>query len=310
MTIYTDLNDIPLHNYTASIGFFDGVHLGHRFLIDCIRKKAADTHTHSAVITFTNHPKTLIHPEEPLRLLNTFDEKIQNLTSTGIDVCFALSFSPTLRNLSAHDFIQDILARRLHVKTLLIGYDHKFGHNRTEDFQDYVGHGASCGMQVLAAQSFDDGHGRHYSSSAIRRQLLSGNVTEAAILLGQPYQIKGTVVNGKHLGRTLGFPTANLTVDHPEKLIPSCGVYAVRATLQDGIVFPGMLNIGTRPTISDNDQKITLETHLFGFEGNLYGQSLTLSFISRLRNEIKQPSLEALQTQLIHDREAALAVLS
>lgn len=310
MTIYKDLYDIPLHNYTASIGFFDGVHKGHRFLIDCIRQKAAETRTYSAVITFTNHPKTLLHPEEPLQLLNTPDEKMQNLASTGLDACFALSFTPTLRNLSACEFIQDVLARCLHVKTLLIGYDHKFGHNRTEDFHDYVRHGAAYGMQVLATPSFEDGQGRHYSSSAIRQTLLSGDVTEAATLLGQPYQVKGVVVNGHHLGRTFGFPTANLAVDHRDKLIPACGVYAVRATLEDGTTFPGMLNIGTRPTLSENDPKITLETHLFGFEGNLYGQSLTLSFVSRLRNEIKQPSIEALQAQLIQDREAALKALS
>lgn len=309
MTIYKETSGPAGESYTAGIGFFDGVHRGHRFLIDRIRSTAAASGTRSAVVTFTNHPRALLHPEEPLRLINTAAEKVANLAATGLDACFMLDFTLAVRRLSAEAFIRDVLARRFHIATLLIGYDHRFGYDRAEGFADYVRHGRAHGVEVLPAPALDDGTGLHYSSSAVRRALEAGDVAQAAVLLGQPYRLAGTVIDGHHLGRTLGFPTANLCPTHPEKIIPAGGVYAVSATLPDGTVRPAMLNIGTRPTVADGEPQETLEAHVIGFEGNLYGQSLTLSFVQRLRDESKQPSLAALRAQLTCDRRAALAAL-
>lgn len=309
MTIYKELGDPCRQSYTVGIGFFDGVHRGHRFLIEKIRQQAAAVGTLSAVVTFSNHPRTLLHPEEPLRLINTAAEKEANLAATGLDACFMLDFTPAVRCLSAEAFIRDVLVRRFHVASLLIGYDHRFGHDRTEGFADYVRYGQTYGVTVLPAPMLDDGSGRHYSSSEVRRALEAGDVALAATLLGQPYRLEGAVIDGHHLGRTLGFPTANVQPSHAEKIIPAGGVYAVCARLADGTERPAMLNIGTRPTVADGERQITLEAHIIGFEGDLYGQSLTLSFVQRLRDESKLPSLAALQAQLTHDRAAALAAL-
>lgn len=308
MTIYRDFSEIK-GSYTACIGFFDGVHKGHRFLLEHLQKEARFTNTLSAVISFANHPRKLIQPDFQLHLINTLDEKIANLSSTGIDACFLLDFTEDIRNLSAREFICDFLSAKMHVTKLLIGYDHRFGRDRAEGFEDYVRYGRSCGMEVVQEPVFNDGTDRNYSSSEVRRNLISGNIAEATSILGQYYKLEGVVIHGHQLGRKLGFPTANLNPFEKDKIIPSNGVYAAKVQLENGDSFPSMVNIGFRPTVDSEMNRLSVEAHLIGFEGDLYDQSITISFIERIRDERKMSSIEELKKQLSLDCKTSLQII-
>ena len=308
MTIYRDFSEIK-GSYTACIGFFDGVHKGHRFLLEHLQKEARLTNTLSAVISFANHPRKLIQPDFQLHLINTLDEKITNLSSTGIDACFLLDFTEDIRNLSAREFICDFLSAKMHVTKLLIGYDHRFGRDRAEGFEDYVRYGKSCGMEVVQEPVFNDGTDRNYSSSEVRRNLISGNIAEATSILGQYYRLEGVVIHGHQLGRKLGFPTANLNPFEKDKIIPSNGVYAAKVQLENGDSFPSMVNIGFRPTVDSEMNRLSVEAHLIGFEGDLYDQSITISFIERIRDERKMSSIEELKKQLSLDCKTSLQII-
>ena len=308
MTIYRDFSEIK-GSYTACIGFFDGVHKGHRFLLEHLQKEARLTNTLSAVISFANHPRKLIQPDFQLHLINTLDEKIANLSSTGIDACFLLDFTEDIRNLTAREFICDFLSAKMHVTKLLIGYDHRFGRDRAEGFEDYVRYGKSCGMEVVQEPVFNDGTDRNYSSSEVRRNLISGNIAEATSILGQYYKLEGVVIHGHQLGRKLGFPTANLNPFEKDKIIPSNGVYAAKVQLENGDSFPSMVNIGFRPTVDSEMNRLSVEAHLIGFEGDLYDQSITISFIERIRDERKMSSIEELKKQLSLDCKTSLQII-
>lgn len=308
MTIYRDFSEIK-GSYTACIGFFDGVHKGHRFLLEHLQKEARLTNTLSAVISFANHPRKLIQPDFQLHLINTLEEKIANLSSTGIDACFLLDFTEDIRNLSAREFICDFLSAKMHVTKLLIGYDHRFGRDRAEGFEDYVRYGKSCGMEVVQEPVFNDGTDRNYSSSEVRRNLISGNIAEATSILGQYYRLEGVVIHGHQLGRKLGFPTANLNPFEKDKIIPSNGVYAAKVQLENGDSFPSMVNIGFRPTVDSEMNRLSVEAHLIGFEGDLYDQSITISFIERIRDERKMSSIEELKKQLSLDCKTSLQII-
>lgn len=308
MTIYRDFSEIK-GSYTACIGFFDGVHKGHRFLLEHLQKEARLTNTLSAVISFANHPRKLIQPDFQLHLINTLEEKIANLSSTGIDACFLLDFTEDIRNLTAREFICDFLSAKMHVTKLLIGYDHRFGRDRAEGFEDYVRYGKSCGMEVVQEPVFNDGTDRNYSSSKVRRNLISGNIAEATSILGQYYKLEGVVIHGHQLGRKLGFPTANLNPFEKDKIIPSNGVYAAKVQLENGDSFPSMVNIGFRPTVDSEMNRLSVEAHLIGFEGDLYDQSITISFIERIRDERKMSSIEELKKQLSLDCKTSLQII-
>lgn len=308
MTIYRDFSEIK-GSYTACIGFFDGVHKGHRFLLEHLQKEARLTNTLSAVISFANHPRKLIQPDFQLHLINTLDEKIANLSSTGIDACFLLDFTEDIRNLTAREFICDFLSAKMHVTKLLIGYDHRFGRDRAEGFEDYVRYGKSCGMEVVQEPVFNDGTDRNYSSSEVRRNFISGNIAEATSILGQYYRLEGVVIHGHQLGRKLGFPTANLNPFEKDKIIPSNGVYAAKVQLENGDSFPSMVNIGFRPTVDSEMNRLSVEAHLIGFEGDLYDQSITISFIERIRDERKMSSIEELKKQLSLDCKTSLQII-
>lgn len=307
MKIYKNFEQIE-GQYTACIGFFDGVHRGHRYLLQHLQQEAKDHHTLSAVVTFANHPRRLVQPDFPLLLVDTLDERLQKLSDTGIDACFLLDFTEEIRQHTAEQFIHNVLSQQMHITRLLIGYDHRFGRNRSEGFEDYVRFGAACGMTVVQEPVFNDGSGINYSSSEVRRALVAGDIQKATTLLGSHYRLQGEVVHGHKLGRQLGFPTANIDPHNDDKIRPENGVYAGIATLADGHSFPTMINIGCRPTV-DNTQKITFEAHLIGFKGDLYGQRLTLDFVERIRDERKMNSLEDLKKQLARDCKSVPVII-
>lgn len=294
----------------ATIGFFDGVHRGHRYLIEQVRQAARERGLAATAVTFPVHPRRVMQPDFPLQLLTTRDEKLALLSDTGLDYCLMLPFTPQLASLSARDFME-LLCRDHAIRTLVIGHDHRFGHNRSEGFDDYVRHGRELGMEVLPAQAYSyrqaDGQLRTVSSSVIRKLLLQGEVEEAASGLGYDYFLEGTVVDGYHVGRTIGFPTANLHVTDADKLLPADGVYAVRVML-DGKTYKGMSSIGLRPTL-DNGSQRSIETYIFDFHGNIYEQPMRLSFVRRTRGEIKFPSVAQLAEQLHRDEEEIRAIL-
>lgn len=310
MIIFRKFTDISAE-FTACIGFFDGLHRGHQFLLQHLINRAKANGTKSAVITFANHPRKVVQPDFELHLIDTLDERLAKIESAGIDVCFLLDFTEEIRQLTAEQFLKDFLSEKLHVRELLIGYDHRFGRNRAEGFDDYVRYGRECGMNIVQEPVFSSGENaeQNFSSSEVRRNLLSGNVALAAKLLGAPYALTGTVVDGHKLGRKLGFPTANIKPCNQDKIIPARGVYAVRAELSDGSLLPAMLNIGVRPTV-DNTEQLSLEVNIIDYSGNLYGQDIRIFFIDRIRDEIKMPSLDELTAQLAKDRQTALDLLN
>ena len=295
--------------FAATIGFFDGVHQGHRFLLGQLQEAAAARGLKSLVVTFDRHPREVVQSGWRPQLLTTLDEKTELLWQTGVDQVVVLPFDESLAALTARQFMSDVLVSRFHVALLLAGYDNRFGHGRTETFDDYVAYGHELGMEVVCARPLlTDGEADGaFSSSLVRRLLTAGDVARAAECLGRCYTISGQVVHGEHKGHGLGFPTANLLPGDSRKLIPARGCYAVEALLADGTRHRGMTNIGTRPTFQGVRQ--TLETHLFDFSEDIYGQPLTLGFVARLRDEQKFPSQDALSAQLSRDRQAAEKIL-
>lgn len=290
----------------AALGVFDGVHRGHRAVIARVEAEAAARQLDSAVISFRTHPQQVLHPEVPFRMLTSPQERETLLRQTGIDRVVFLDFTREMSQLSAFEFLQ-ILSSQLQVKGLIIGYDHRFGHNRAEGFDDYVRYGQQLGMEILHADELvtDDGP---VSSSIIRKLLLQGDLTTANRLLSYPYTLHGKVVNGFHVGRELGFPTANIDMDYPDKLIPANGVYAVHIVLDDGRRYGGMLNIGNRPTLNrPNDYSI--EANIFDFSGNLYGENLAVELVQYIRPERTFANTEALRTQLVADEAAIRKIL-
>lgn len=300
MIVVKDTGPLKGKELVATIGFFDGVHLGHRFLIEEMKEVARRQNLPSAVITFPQHPRTVLQADYQPKLLNSFEEKIEHLASMGIDYCIILDFTVALSRLTAREFITTVLHRQWQVKTLLIGYDHRFGRDRAEGFEQYVRYGADCGMVVRQATPYAQGRVA-VSSSEIRRLLSLCRVEEAARLLTYPYRLKGHIVSGYKVGRTLGFPTANIQTDEPFKVIPGIGVYAVWVYLEDKR-YKGMLYIGSRPTL-DNGTQITLEVNILDFSGDIYNKEITVIFMKYVREDIKFHSLEELRSQLSRDRE-------
>lgn len=307
MIVIRDTELLKGKRLAATIGFFDGVHLGHRFLINELKEVAQVRGLPSAVITFPEHPRAVLQSDYQPKLLNSFEEKLELLASTGIDYCIVLDFTVELSRLTAREFISDILAGYFHAEALLIGYDHRFGRDRRDGFEQYVAYGAACGMEVIKAYPYDEGR-TVVSSSEIRKMLTECRVSDAAHLLTYPYQLQGTIVNGYKVGRKLGFPTANIQVDEPFKIIPGIGVYAVWVYLKDER-YKGMLYIGDRPTL-DNGNNITLEVNILDFSGDIYNNEITVAFIYYVREDVKFGSLNELKEQLGRDRETVDKLLT
>ena len=305
MNIIKDTHPQALTPSVATIGFFDGVHLGHRHLINQVKMAASLNGWCSSIITFPVHPRQVIQSDYQPSLLSSPEEKIELLASTGIDNCILLPFTRELSQLTAWEFMQ-LLYNQYKVRMLVIGYDHRFGHNRAETFEDYCRYGRELGIHIMQATAYTQEQDK-VSSSVIRRALLSGEVSTATKYLGYPYFMQGTIVSGYQVGRKIGFPTANLQVDFPNKLIPAIGVYAVRVSV-NGQSYRGMLNIGHRPTLN-NGTDLSIEVHILDFEGDIYHQPMRIEFVDFLRPEAKFNSVDELTLQIQKDKEAAIKIL-
>ena len=285
-------------SYAATIGFFDGVHLGHVHLLEELKSIAQQRGLKSMAVTFPEHPRQILQSDYRPRLLSTPDDKMRLLEQTGIDYCFPLHFTSALAVLDAETFMTDFLQKRLGVSTLLVGHDHHFGHDTSLTVDDYRHIGESIGMEVIPADAYLY-QGTPVSSSRIRRELVAGNVKAANEMLGYRYTISGTVIHGLQNGRKMGFPTANLGPYCEFMQIPADGVYSALATV-DGETWPAMLNIGFRPTFQGNAR--TIEAHLLGFDRDIYFHELKLEFVDYLRPERRFSSPQQLAAQLEADR--------
>ena len=281
--------------YVATIGMFDGVHCGHQFVLQHVVDEARQSGMQSMAITFDKSGPQTLTPLDQKRLL---------LTKTGIDRIEVLTFNDALKQMTAREFMQQELRDRLGVKVLLTGYDNRFGHNRTEGFNDYVRYGQELGIEVL--QLPQEGE---ISSSIIRQLVAEGAISKANQLLGNPYTILGSVEHGEHIGTKLGYPTANLVLVDDCQLIPATGVYAVKIRMENSVEWKhGMMNIGMRPTFDGQSQ--TLEVNVFRLKENLYGQQLQVAFFERLRGEQRFDNIEALKAQLQQDAIEAERILA
>lgn len=312
MQLFCETSDIGSRPSVATIGFFDGVHRGHRYLIEQVCAVAAGRGLASSVVTFPVHPRKVMQADYHPKLLTTCDEKVSLLAKTGVDYCMMLDFTPEIARLSAREFMS-ILKDRYQIQALVVGYDHRFGHNRSEGFEDYVHYGRELGMEVLLARAYSYSKEASVtevtvSSSAIRGLLQEGNVSEAAEYLGYDFFLDGTVVGGYQVGRKIGFPTANLRVSDSDKLIPCDGVYAVRVCVE-GKEYGGMLSIGYRPTLENGPDR-SIEVHIFRFDADIYQQPIRLSFVRRTRPELKFDSIEELIAQLHRDEVEIKSILS
>ncbi|WP_294628337.1 riboflavin biosynthesis protein RibF [uncultured Bacteroides sp.] len=313
MQIIHDISPLTPEPCVATIGFFDGVHTGHRYLFRQVKEIASAQNLRSALVTFPVHPRKVMKADYRPELLTTPEEKTALLAELGADYCLMLDFTPDISRLTAREFMRQVLKERFQVKCLVIGYDHRFGHNRSEGFEDYVRYGKEIGMEVIRAKAYagsigtENGEPATVSSSLIRKLLQHGKADMAARCLGYDYFLDGTVVGGYQVGRKIGFPTANLNINAPDKLIPTDGVYAVWVTL-DGKTYMGMLNIGVRPTIGNGSNR-TIEVNILHFHSDIYDKRIRLTFVKQTRPELKFSSIDELVAQLHKDAEETEAIL-
>jgi len=293
---------------TIAVGVFDGVHAGHRMLIEKVLHTAHDSGTRPCIMTFSTHPLRLIAPERAPLMLTTVDERRKLILDCGIEEVIVLDFDENLRNLSAGDFLA-LLSAEYGVEHLIVGFNHHFGRDRKGSVDNYRKLASRFEITVDRAEEvllpeLD----LRVSSSSVRKYLLKGNVENAAAMLTRPYSFSGTVVHGRGQGTSIGFPTANLSPLCRLKLVPKGGVYACLAEI-NGMRFPAVVNIGTCPTLTDG-AGTTIEAHLIGLDRNLYGKDITLSFVRRLRSEKKFKSIDALRTRIALDKETAEKILN
>ena len=306
MKIHRDLNNFHAQNPVLTIGTFDGVHLGHRKIIDRLRLLAKKINGESVIFTFDPHPRKVVAPTESnLRILTTLDEKTELFAQAGIDHLIIYPFTPEFAQLSYEQFVEHILVEQIHTKYLVVGYDHKFGKNRQGDFEFLKDCAARLGFQIekLDVLLMNESN---VSSTKIREAIQRGDFETANSFLGYPFALHGTVVEGQKIGRKIQYPTANVETSDSDKIIPGFGVYAVKARIQEQW-YHGMLNIGNRPTFNNNADQRSIEVHLFDFEADIYGAPIELVFYKKLREEQKFSSIEALKDQLALDKTDTLA---
>jgi len=310
MKIYTEIpeNTGQFKNPVVTIGNFDGVHTGHRKIISTLLQKSREHNGEPFVITFRNHPRTVIHPGSICRVITTVEEKQKALYDLGVDNIVMLDFTKELSNLTADEFYNGLLIRKLKTREIVIGYDHAFGKNREGNIDYLLGLSEKTGVLItqIGEESCDD---EIISSTLLRSEIDSGNMKKVEILLGRKYTVTGKVVAGAGRGgKKLGFPTANILPDNPAKVIPAGGVYAVKVIFPAGEKKGGMLNIGNNPTF--NGSARTIEVNIFDFSGDIYGETLTLEFYDRIRDEVKFSTPEALVEQIKKDESVIRKILN
>ncbi len=305
------IQDISLFKHLTNqtvitIGTFDGVHLGHRKILERLINNAKNTGLKSTVLTFFPHPRMVLQKDTDIKLLNTIEEKTQIMEGLGLDYLVIHPFTKAFSRLSATDFVRDILVNSLKAKKIIIGYDHRFGRNRNANIQDLIAFGNTFDFEVeeIPAQEIDD---VSVSSTKIRNALMEGDITTANSFLSYAYMLTGTIKKGKGLGKQFGFPTANLHIAEDYKLIPKNGAYVVKSMLNGEVHF-GMMNIGFNPTVSGTEKSI--EVNFFEFEGNLYDQKIKVEILHRIRDEQKFSSVEELREQLKKDKSFSLDLIS
>lgn len=314
MKVYSNIDDFkaaltsaqPIKNPVVTTGTFDGVHLGHQKIISRIKDVAKAENGATVLLTFYPHPRMVLFPDDnELKLLSTQQEKIKLLEEYGIDHLIIYPFTKEFSRLTSVEFVRDILVNSIGTKKLVIGYNHHFGRNREGSFEHLKEYGPLYGFDVeeIPAKDIDS---IEVSSTKIRTALLIGDVETAHLYLGHQYTLSGKVVAGKKLGRTIGYPTANILVEDKFKLIPADGVYAVKV-VNNGQEFDGMLNIGLNPTVPGKGRSI--EVNIFNFDKDIYDQEATIQFIRRLRNEVKFDNLEALKKQLAIDKQNTINIM-
>ena len=289
----------------ATIGMFDGVHLGHATLLDFLKEQARQRGLESAVVTFAQHPQAVLHPEAGIKMIMTVDDKLKLIARHGIDCTVLLDFTRELSLLDSSRFIE-LLRDRYGVAALVAGYDHHFGHNKQETFADYVRHGRELGVDIVKAPEYLGAYAP-VSSSIIRKLIDSGKVDDAMHCMGHPYSLAGKVVHGFHNGSGIGFPTANVGELDPTLILPHRGAYAVMVDVA-GKHLKGMVNVGVRPTMH-NGHRLSIEVNIFDFDDDIYGMPIKLEFIKFLRLEFKLGSIEELRAQLTRDRAQSVKIL-
>jgi riboflavin kinase / FMN adenylyltransferase len=309
MKVWENIEEFKAKNPVVTIGIFDGVHLGHQYLLYALNKKAKEINGESVIITLWPHPRIVLNKSpENLRYLSTLEEKAELLQKSNLDHLAVIPFNNEFADQDSCSFVYNYLVKRFSIKHLLVGYNHKFGKGREGNFESLKDCAGRYGFGISQI-SPKEVSGERISSSMIRELLMSNELEKANKFLGYNYFLKGKVVEGNKLGRKIGFPTANIELLDAHKLIPSDGVYAVRVTTLNKSI-KGMLNVGFRPTLNSNDLKKTIEVNLFDFDEDLYNNIVRIEFVQRLRNEKKFDSIEQLQNQLVIDREMALLALS
>jgi riboflavin kinase/FMN adenylyltransferase len=303
MQVHFQLNALPsFKNAVITIGTFDGVHTGHLSILKTLLEQAAQVNGESVVITFHPHPRRVLNNADAPSLLTSLDERIERFHEYGIDHLVIVPFDPSFSEMTADEYVEQFLVGNFHPNCIVIGYDHRYGKNRAGDFEllSELGKKYNYSVCEIPEKTLNDSR---ISSTHVRQALLTGNIKLANHLLSYPFQLEGMVVEGDKLGRTLGFPTANLYITDSDKIIPASGVYAVSVFLKGPLGtrnFQGMMNIGYRPTVNGKERRI--EVHIFSFDEVIYGEKLKVALLDYVRKEMKFSGLEALKEQLMHDK--------
>jgi len=307
LKIIESFQNLNSHKTIVTIGTFDGVHIGHQKIIERLVNTAKQENLKSVVLTFFPHPRMVLQKDANIKLIHTIEERSNILNQLGIDYLCIKKFTKAFSRLSAEEFVADILVKQLNIKKIIIGYDHHFGRNRSANIDDLKRFGEIYNFEVeeISAQDIND---VSVSSTKIRTALEEGDIETANSFLGTNFMLHGKVTKGKGLGKTIHFPTANIDIAENYKLIPKQGVYVVRATYKNQTLF-GIMNIGMNPTISDNTKQ-TIEVHFFNFNENIYDENITVEILTRIRDEQKFESLEALKKQIEKDKIIALQYIT